>query len=82
MRLAFEADREARFAGAAPVMIQTVASDPNARVAYPGRDSHDYMMSEAERCPSWVNEITLRSLNSPVPTNREPISHESHRRRC
>ncbi len=62
MRLAFEADREARFAGAAPVMIQTVASDPNARVAYPGRDSHDYMMSEAERCPSWVNEITLRSL--------------------
>lgn len=62
MRAAFEADREARFAGAAPVMIQTVDKDPNAAVAYPGAESHDYMMGEAERCPSWVNEITLRSL--------------------
>ncbi|OYR08657.1 BAAT / Acyl-CoA thioester hydrolase C terminal family protein [Brucella grignonensis] len=62
MRLAFEADREARFAGAAPATIQTVDPDPNASVAYPGPESHDYMMSEAERCPSWVNKITLRSL--------------------
>lgn len=62
MRAAFEADREARFAGSAPATIRTVDKDPNAAVAYPGADSHDYMMSEAERCPSWVNEITLRSL--------------------
>lgn len=30
--------------------------------AYPGRDSHDYMMDEASRCPAWLNGITLRSL--------------------
>lgn len=62
MRAALEADREARFAGRPPATIQTVDRDPNAPVAYPGAESYDYMMSEAERCPSWVNEITLRSL--------------------
>lgn len=62
MRAAFEADREARFAGAAPVTIRTVDKDPNAPVAYPGAESYDYMMGEAERTPGWMNEITLRSL--------------------
>lgn len=62
MRAALEADRENRFAGKPPATIRTVDPDPNAAVAYPGAESHDYMMSEAERCPGWVNEITLRSL--------------------
>ncbi|HWD12262.1 alpha/beta hydrolase [Pseudochrobactrum sp. sp1633] len=62
LRLAFEADREARLTGAAPATILTVDADPNARVAYPGIDSYSYMTGEAARCPEWVNEITLRSL--------------------
>ncbi|MGF7123013.1 fermentation-respiration switch protein FrsA (DUF1100 family) [Rhodococcus sp. BE178] len=57
-----EADREARFAGAPPQTIQTVSADPDAPVAYPQRDSYEYMTSEAARCPSWRNEITLRSI--------------------
>ena len=31
-------------------------------MAYPGPDSYAYMTGEAKRCPAWVNEVTLRSL--------------------
>lgn len=62
LRAALEADREARFAGAAPATIRTVDKDPTAAVAYPEADSYEYMSSEAARCDGWVNEITLRSL--------------------
>lgn len=58
----FEADREARFAGAPPTLMQTVSDDPQHVAVYPGRDSFDYMTAEARRSPSWVNEVTLRSL--------------------
>ena len=57
-----EADREARFAGAPPSTIQTVSADPDAPVAYPQRDSYEYMTSEAARCPAWRNEVTVRSI--------------------
>lgn len=62
LRERLEADREARFRGEAPGAIQTVSEDPNAAVAYPQRDSYEYMSSEGARCPSWRNEVTLRSL--------------------
>ncbi|MBP6018915.1 MAG: alpha/beta hydrolase [Burkholderiaceae bacterium] len=62
LREVFEQDREARFAGAAPQTMQIVDADSEAPVAYPGSDSYDYMSGEAKRCPSWVNAITLRSL--------------------
>ncbi|MDR7084155.1 fermentation-respiration switch protein FrsA (DUF1100 family) [Arthrobacter ginsengisoli] len=62
LRAAFEADRETRFEGAAPRTIQLVDPDPHAAVAYPGEDSYGYMFGESSRCPGWVNEVTLRSL--------------------
>ena len=62
LRKAFETDREARFSGDAPQTIRMVDANPEASVAYPGADSYDYMNAEAQRCPSWVNEVTLRSL--------------------
>lgn len=58
----FEADREARFAGAEPVRIALIDADPGAPVAYPGIDSFGYMGAESQRCPTWVNAVTLRSL--------------------
>lgn len=62
LQAAFEDDREARFTGQPPVALPLIDADPDATVAYPGRDSHDYMSTQARRCPSWVNEVTLRSL--------------------
>ncbi len=58
----FEADREARFAGELPARLTTVSEDSQAAVVYPGRDSFDYMAGEGKRSPSWVNEVTLRSI--------------------
>jgi fermentation-respiration switch protein FrsA (DUF1100 family) len=55
-------DREARFRGGNPGTIQTTSADPHAAVAYPQRDSYEYMTSEGSRCPTWRNEVTLRSL--------------------
>lgn len=62
LQAAFERDREARFAGQPPATLRMIDADPDAAVAYPGQDSYDYMGGQAQRCPSWVNEITLRSL--------------------
>lgn len=62
LRARFEADREARFAGKPPARLRTVSEDPLEAVVYPGRDSFEYMAGEGERSPSWVNEVTLRSL--------------------
>ncbi|MFM0632383.1 alpha/beta hydrolase [Paraburkholderia xenovorans] len=62
LQAAFERDREARFAGEPPVTLPLIDADPEAAVAYPGRDSHDYMSGQARRCATWVNEVTLRSL--------------------
>ncbi|MDR3384066.1 alpha/beta hydrolase [Cupriavidus basilensis] len=62
LQAAFERDREARFAGQSPVTLRMIDANPEAAVAYPGHDSYDYMGTQARRCPSWVNEVTLRSL--------------------
>lgn len=62
LQAAFEADREARDAGLPPATLRMVDADPEAPVAYPGPDSYAYMTGEAKRCPAWVNEVTLRSL--------------------
>lgn len=58
----FEEDREARFAGAEPATVPMVSSDPAAAVAYPGADSYHYMWGQGQRCPSWRNLVTVRSL--------------------
>ncbi|WP_082378322.1 alpha/beta hydrolase [Caballeronia cordobensis] len=62
LQAAFERDREARFAGEPPVTLPLIDPDPEAAVAYAGRDSYDYMNAQAQRCDSWVNKVTLRSL--------------------
>lgn len=61
-RMRFNADREARFAGSEPTTLPIVSDDPDAAVVYPGRDSFDYMIEESKRCPTWVNAVTLKSL--------------------
>jgi dienelactone hydrolase len=62
LQAAFERDREARFAGEPPVTLPLIDPDPESAVAYAGHDSYDYMNGQAQRCASWVNEVTLRSL--------------------
>lgn len=62
LRAAFDDDRAQRFAGAAPRTVPIINANPDAAVAYPGHESFRYMSAQAERCPAWVNAITLRSL--------------------
>jgi uncharacterized protein len=63
VREAFDADREARFAGKEPAMIPVVAEDPLAPSALPTADSWKWFTETAElRAPSWRNEVTLRSI--------------------
>ena len=82
LQAAFEADREARDAGQPPAMLRMVDADPEAPVAYPGPDSHAYMTGEAQRCPAWVNEVTLRSWNWPAPMSPPRTSAASRPRPC
>ena len=59
----FEADRLARFNGAAPQMVPVVAEDPLASSALPTPDSWQWFTETgATRAPSWRNEVTLRSV--------------------
>lgn len=61
-QLRFEQDREARFAGHEGHRIPMISQTPGEKVAYPGFDSYSYMSGQGEICPSWRNEITVRSL--------------------
>jgi len=59
----FDADRAARFAGEPPVMIPVVDEDPLAPSALPTPDSYTWFTETGRtRAPSWVNEVTLRSV--------------------
>lgn len=58
----FEEDREARFAGAEPAVVPMVSPEPAAAVAYPGKDSYEYMWGQGQQCPTWRNLVTVRSL--------------------
>jgi uncharacterized protein len=59
----FDADRLARFNGAAPTMIPVVDPDPMAGSVLPTPDSYKWFTEAHETvAPSWRNEITLRSL--------------------
>lgn len=63
IRAAFDADRRARFAGAAPQMIPLVSDRPlDPYVMLPQQESYDFFTStHRERAPAWRNELTLRS---------------------
>lgn len=58
----FNTDREARFAGANGQTIPMISADPFEKVAYPGEESYDYMSAQGRICPTWRNEVTVRSL--------------------
>ena len=63
MREQFDADRDARFKGAAPVMIPVVAEDPVGPAALPTADSWTWFTETGRsRAPSWRNEVTLRTV--------------------
>jgi fermentation-respiration switch protein FrsA (DUF1100 family) len=63
MRAQFDADREARFGGAAPMMIPVVSEDPLGPAALPTADSWSWFMDTGKsRAPSWRNEVTLRTV--------------------
>ena len=58
----FDADREARYRGEAPMMIPVVAPEGEP-CALPTGDSYDWFTTNgSERAPSWINECTLRSV--------------------
>ena len=59
---AFVADREARFAGAEPRRIPVFSQDPDALVALPPVMSQHYIDRATAQTPSWINEVTLRSV--------------------
>jgi fermentation-respiration switch protein FrsA (DUF1100 family) len=63
MRDQFDADREARFGGAPPMMIPVVSEDPMGPSALPTPDSWDWFTATGKsRAPSWRNEVTLRTV--------------------
>jgi fermentation-respiration switch protein FrsA (DUF1100 family) len=57
------ADRVARAQGAAPVMLPVVHENPLEQSALPTADSYEWFTrTAAERAPSFVNEVTARTL--------------------
>ncbi|MCG2621833.1 alpha/beta hydrolase [Arthrobacter sp. I2-34] len=58
----FIQDRDARFGGAIGQTIKMISANPSEKVAYPGAESYDYMSARGKTCPSWRNEVTVRSL--------------------
>ncbi len=58
---AFDADREARFAGAPPKMIPVVADDATKPCALAGADSWEFFTATQGFAPAWRNEVTLKS---------------------
>jgi fermentation-respiration switch protein FrsA (DUF1100 family) len=63
LHAAFDADREARYAGKEPGMIPVVDEDPLAPSALPTPDSWKWFTETGNtRAPSWHNATTLRSV--------------------
>lgn len=63
VREQFDADRQARFNGAAPLMMPVVAADPLAPAALPTADSWQWFTETGRtRAPAWRNEVTLRTV--------------------
>ncbi|MCW3038454.1 MAG: hypothetical protein JWM31_359, partial [Solirubrobacterales bacterium] len=57
------ADRQGRAAGEAPIMLPVVHENPLEQSALPTPDSYAFFTrAGAERAPSFVNEVTVRSL--------------------
>jgi fermentation-respiration switch protein FrsA (DUF1100 family) len=60
---AFAEDRAARYAGAAPMMLEVVSEDPTSDCALPGQDSYEFFVHSAQTiAPAWRNQVTLKSV--------------------
>lgn len=57
----FDADRLARFHGAAPGLMPIVSQDAAAPCALPGEEAFQFFTGFGEAAPNWRNEVTLRS---------------------
>jgi uncharacterized protein len=63
LRAQFDADREGRFAGQAPMMVPVVTSDPAGLAALPTADSWEWFTHTGKtRALAWRNEVTLRTV--------------------
>jgi uncharacterized protein len=60
-----DAERRARFEGAAPATIPVCSDDPAAPCAFPGLHTYRYFhhYHDVGRSPSWRNECTVRSID-------------------
>jgi len=74
LREQFDADREARMKGAAPMMLPVVSEDPMGPAALPTPDSWTWFTATGkERAPTWRNEVTLRTVE--MLSEYEPASY-------
>ncbi len=63
LRASFDADRAARYGGAAPALLPVVSEDLFGAAALPTPDSWTWFTETAKlRAPAWRNEVTLRSV--------------------
>ncbi len=63
LRAQFDSDREARFAGRAPMMVPVVTSEADGVAALPTPDSWEWFTQTGKsRAPSWRNQVTLRTV--------------------
>ena len=62
---ALDAERVARFGGAAGDVIPVCSDDPGAPCAFPGTTTYNYFHHYENKglSPSWRNEVTLRSID-------------------
>lgn len=58
-----DADRKARFDGAAPMTIPVVSNDPAVPAALPGADTYEWLAKVSKEVPGYRNEVTVRSLD-------------------
>lgn len=60
---AFAEDRQSRYLGKPPMMLDVVNSDPASDCALPGQDAHDFFAhSGCTLAPAWCNQVTLKSI--------------------
>lgn len=61
---AFDADRRGRLEGQAPMRVPVLTSDPGAICALPPAVSPNYVRAAEQAAPTWINEVTLRSVEA------------------
>jgi hypothetical protein len=58
-----DAERRARFDGAAPVTIPVCSNDLSVPAAFPGEHTYNYFHHFTETAPNWRNACTVRSID-------------------